>query len=201
MFVNVPHFSECSSAQKTDTSPQGAVCSKQQHTDLQSSSTYLPIEVYARSLDALVITCVDLVFIHNSAVLLGKRANPPRQGWWVIGGRMIAGESPLQTAQRKASEEAGLSLTGDRFHCSGVYSTQFAHRHHRFPPGPLHSVNLTYSVLLTAAEAAAATLTVTEYEDQQWMTLEEVAPYLRPEDPMDQALHQVLNDALWLTVK
>jgi ADP-ribose pyrophosphatase YjhB (NUDIX family) len=125
---------------------------------------------YREALDHLVITCVDLVFTQGAQVLLAQRRYSPRASWWIVGGRMVAGEAPLDTACRKAREEAGLGeLSPERFRWVGVYSTCFAQR--RQPPEHhgSHSVNLTYAVELTWVERQHLTLTPEEYRDWQWV--------------------------------
>ena len=118
---------------------------------------YLSDLEYGRALDTVVIACVDGVLWHGNQVLLGWRNQDPRRGWWIVGGRMQVGESPVQAAQRKLRDEANLDLEGDRIQFVGVYSTQFATR--RQPPTyhGLHSINLVHAVRLTDAESAQLT--------------------------------------------
>ena len=135
---DIPHFQE------------------QGRTNPVSASDRMSTAVYGTALDYLVIACVDLVFTHQNRVLLAKRDRPPRNSWWIIGGRMAAGEAPVVAALRKAAEEAQLSqLTADRCRCIGVYSTCFANRHQPPQEHGLHSLNVVYHVELTAAEKAA----------------------------------------------
>lgn len=152
----------------------------------------LPTEVFSQALDHLVITCVDLVFTHQHQVLLAKRRTYPQKSWWVVGGRMIAGESPLHAAQRKAKEEAGLAIATDRFHFMGVYSTCFAHRQQAPQDRGLHSLNLTYSVALTDSERLLR-LDPHEYQEWQWYSHREATAQLNASQVMDQLLLSLLN--------
>jgi ADP-ribose pyrophosphatase YjhB (NUDIX family) len=149
---------------------------------------------FAIALDHLVITCVDLALVHRDRILLAQRNQYPRKSWWLIGGRMIAGETPLQAAQRKAQEEANLShLAPDRFQYLGAYSTCFARRSQPPQSHGLHSVNLTYQLSLTDAEISQIQLIQTEYEPtHEWIRLDQVKPFLTPQDALDQALLAVV---------
>lgn len=153
----------------------------------------LPTEVFAQALDHLVITCVDLVFSHQQQVLLAKRRTYPQKSWWIIGGRMIAGESPLDAAQRKAQEEAGLAIAPDRFQFIGVYSTCFAYRQQSPQERGLHSLNLTYRVALTSSEHKQVHLEPKEYSEQQWYSHRQALSQLNAAQGMDRVLLHLLD--------
>ena len=153
----------------------------------------MPIETYSEALDYLVIGCVDLVFTCQSQVLLAQRDRPPRASWWLIGGRMTAGERPEQAAIRKAAEEASLEISPDRLQWIGVYSTCFATRFQAPQQHGLHSLNLTYRVELDTAEKNAIVLDRSEYCAWEWIELERVSDRLEADDGMDEALLHVLH--------
>ena len=154
----------------------------------------MPTEIYSTALDYLVIGCVDLVFTCQSQILLAQRDRPPRASWWLIGGRMTAGETPEQAAIRKASEEASLELSPDRLQFIGVYSTCFATRFQAPQDHGLHSLNLTYRVELTSAEKSAIVLDRSEYCAWEWVELGQVGDRLEAKDRIDEALLQILKD-------
>lgn len=155
----------------------------------------LPEQVYSLALDHLVLTCVDLALIYRQQILLARRNQYPRKSWWLVGGRMMAGEDPLVTAQRKASEEANLSLARDRFHYVGVYSTCFALRAQAPEQHGSHTVNLTYQVSLTFDEQASLHLSPQEYDTYyQWVELDQVERCLEASDRLDQALLHIIHD-------
>lgn len=160
----------------------------------------LPTEVFSQALDYLVIACVDLVFTHQQQVLLAKRRTYPQKSWWVIGGRMIAGESPLQSAQRKAEQEAGLAIAADRFRYTGIYSTCFAHRQQPPQNRGLHSLNINYQVVLSETEKTQLSLDIDEYDGWQWCNHAEVLTMIDAEIEMNQALLKLLDTAHnWVT--
>ncbi|MGJ3245150.1 MAG: NUDIX domain-containing protein [Elainellaceae cyanobacterium] len=90
--TDVPHIVEDGTEDET----RGDRPSRHIPTQLSDSD-------YAAALDNLVLTCVDVVLVHQQSVLLVKRDRLPRKSWWILGGRMIPGESPRQAAQRKAT--------------------------------------------------------------------------------------------------
>lgn len=70
----------------------------------------IPFDKYAKILKVLPILCVDII-IRNSRgeYLLVKRVNEPKKDkWWVIGGRVLKGESLEDAVVRKVREETSL---------------------------------------------------------------------------------------------
>ena len=164
--------------------------------DRPFSPPFLSDETYGQALDALVIACVDVVLVWGDRILLGERRHPPRPGWWVIGGRMTHGESPIEAVQRKLKEEAGLRyIAVDRLEFVGVFSTRFAQRGQPPTDHGLHSINLTYRLELTDDEAEGIILDEREYGRSQWWNRNEIADVLNRAIVMDQALQQILVQA------
>jgi len=69
----------------------------------------IPKKQYIKILKNLPVLCVDIAVQNNKGeYLLIKRANQPKKGhWWVIGGRLLKGESLEQAVARKVKEETG----------------------------------------------------------------------------------------------
>lgn len=154
----------------------------------------MPEAVYSTALDFLVFACVDIVFTHQQQMLLAKRNTEPRSSWWIVGGRMVAGEEPKATAMRKAHQEAQLAnLDADRFRCIGVYSTCFAVRRQSPKHNGSHSLNVTYQIELTSAEKEQLRLRSDEYDTWQWMKRSEVEGLLNPHDELDRALLTIVH--------
>ena len=164
-----------------------------------TSGDRLPTEIYSQALDHLVIACVDIVLTYQTEIFLAKRNHPPRPSWWILGGRMVAGEAPLAAASRKIREEAALDISSDRLQFIGVYSTCFAHRQQPPQQNGLHSLNITYQVELTAVEKAQLQLSTAEYEWGEWMGGDRICGLLNDQIVMDKALLQVVQDQKALT--
>jgi ADP-ribose pyrophosphatase YjhB (NUDIX family) len=161
----------------------------------KAPSDRLSSDLYSQALDHLVIACIDILLTHQSQIFLAKRQSPPRPSWWIIGGRMAAGESPLAAAHRKLLEEVGLAISPDRLSYIGAYSTCFSTRQQPPQHHGLHSLNLTYQVELTPPEKAALDLSPTEYLQGEWMRDDRIAKLLDTAIVMDQALLQIIQDS------
>jgi|GEM_PF-602862 len=72
----------------------------------------IPREQYVKLLELLPILCVDIILVNpEGQYLLIKRANEPlKDQWWVIGGRVLKGETLEEAAIRKVREETGLQV-------------------------------------------------------------------------------------------
>ena len=67
--------------------------------------------LYRKILALMPIPCVDAVVVYRRNFLLAKRKNKPAKGkWWLIGGRILKGESLKQALLRKVREETGLHV-------------------------------------------------------------------------------------------
>lgn len=82
-------------------------------------STFLPNDVYSQVLDAVVVSCADLLPLVKTEdgaykVLLGFRDQEPMRGWWIFGGRQQVGLSPEHSLQKRIEKELGFTLETDR---------------------------------------------------------------------------------------
>lgn len=155
----------------------------------------MPLEAYAIALDYIVFTCVDIAFTYQKQILLAKRNRYPRKSWWIVGGRMMAGESPLEAVCRKAWEEAGLKeLSPERFRFIGAYSTCFALRDQEPVQHGSHTVNLTYQIELTEVEKTQLVLTQAEYDAEwHWVAWDSVEGLLK-DNALDQCLLNIVQN-------
>lgn len=150
---------------------------------------------FSRALDHLVIACVDVVLIYQEQILLAKRNQYPRRDWWMIGGRMQVGESPLQAVIRKIDQETNLGrIASDRLQFMNTYSTFFTYRKQEPRHHGLHSLNLVYRLSLTAQEFSQIQLTPLEYETWKWVLFPELVYFLPKSGNLDQALREILNN-------
>lgn len=155
----------------------------------------MPEEVYRAALDHLVIACVDVVLTHQGQVFLLKRDRYPHPSWWVLGGRMVAGESPQAAALRKLKQDVHLEgVEATRLHKVGVYSTCFAKRHQAPQENGSHTLNITYQLELTAEELEKLVWNPAEYRNGQWVDRNQVAPIFDRLEIMERALLRVLQD-------
>ena len=85
----------------------------------------IPVSLYKDIQKVLPILCVDIVITEpRGRYLLLRRTNEPLQGeWYIVGGRMLQGESAESTARRKLKEEIGVSV--DKLDFIGFYEDQF----------------------------------------------------------------------------
>jgi colanic acid biosynthesis protein WcaH len=107
----------------------------------------IPIEYYKKIVEVLPILCVDVIIKNGEGeYLLIKRANEPLKGqWWVIGGRVLKGESLEQAAKRKVKEEVGLEI--DNVQSMGYYEDSL--ETNPFCSAiPLHSISIVFSTII-----------------------------------------------------
>jgi len=72
----------------------------------------IPEDKYISIVETLPILCVDLVIQDKERrYLLVKRTNEPIKGeWWVVGGRILKGETVIEASIRKAKEELSSDI-------------------------------------------------------------------------------------------
>ena len=71
----------------------------------------IPFKLYKRIIDLLPILCVDAAVLHKGKYILVKRKNEPvKGGWWVPGGRVLKGETMEEAVIRKTKEELGIKV-------------------------------------------------------------------------------------------
>jgi 8-oxo-dGTP pyrophosphatase MutT (NUDIX family) len=142
-------------------------------------------EIYAQILDSIVITTVDIILVCGEKILLAKRSvNPLANRWAPIGGRMIAGEQPAETAQRKLSEEAGLNISAlSRFEFYQVYSAYYPVRHQPPHNNGSHTTNLNFVVIISEEEKSHINLIESEYLDSCWVNLDKAVDFVEKDSP------------------
>lgn len=102
---------------------------------------FIPKKLYTEILKVIPIACVDAVVVHDGAFLLGKRANRPNKGKWMMpGGRILKGESLEKALKRKLNEELGIrNFSIER----QVWAGYTIHKTSAQGPGS-HTVNIVY---------------------------------------------------------
>lgn len=111
----------------------------------------IDIDSYKKIINLLPILCVDIVVKKSkSEYLLVKRANEPLKGeWWVIGGRVLKGESLIDAARRKALQELSLNIM--ELSPIGYYEEFFEKNHFNVPSG-MHSVSIVFETYISGDE-------------------------------------------------
>lgn len=73
--------------------------------------------IYQKAIEAFVIVCADVVLLNpeRHTIFLTKRRHKPMNELWIIGGRIMAGESEFAAIQRKFKHETSLEIEHSRF--------------------------------------------------------------------------------------
>jgi len=76
----------------------------------------IPLNKYSKITEVMPILCVDVLAQDaQGEYLLVKRLNQPKKDkWWVIGGRVLKGESLKEAVKRKVRQETGLEAKNIR---------------------------------------------------------------------------------------
>ncbi|MBI3026874.1 NUDIX domain-containing protein [Candidatus Woesearchaeota archaeon] len=71
--------------------------------------TKIPPSLYRKIVESMPVPCVDVVLKSGNRVFLFKRAyEPAKNKWWLIGGRILKGETFKEAVKRKVKEEVGI---------------------------------------------------------------------------------------------
>lgn len=78
---------------------------------------FMSESAYSEALTSLVIVCTDVLLVNrvNKTVYLAKRRSKPMNDWWLIGGRMYAGELPEESMARCFKRETSVEIEKNRF--------------------------------------------------------------------------------------
>ena len=152
---------------------------------------------YSKILDSIVIACVDIMITSGENILLVKRNIEPRKGhWWILGGRMIAGESPIICAKRKLLKDVGFDLIDEsRLQYFNTYSTYFNIRHQEPKNNGSHTVNITYLLELSQDELSELVFDKYEYADYVILPKNDVKKFLESKNE-DEYITTIINDLL-----
>lgn len=129
---------------------------------------FLPDDVYAQALESFVLACVDVVVIDSGdkTLYLAKRIARPGAGWWWMGGRMVAGEEPRQTAVRVFARETDFHIDPAKLSFVALQRNFFADRKQEPIDKGTDGICYVYAIELKDSErnAVAAHLDSKEYE-------------------------------------
>jgi len=127
----------------------------------------IPENLYREIISELPIICVDVVIRNESGrVLLARRKNEPIKGhWWVVGGRIISGESAHQACIRKTFEETGLKIDELRF--LGFYEDVFEKNAFNVPK-PYHTLSLAFETQMSIEQVEKAIHLDSQHTEWGW---------------------------------
>lgn len=140
-------------------------------------------EIYSQILDSLAVGCADSILICEDKILLVKRNIDPRAGHWaIVGGRMLAGESPVDTAIRKLYLETGLEIKNpERYIFLETYSMYYSLRQQEPKNNGSHTLNFTYVLSISEEEKKRLSLVKSEYSTFYWVDKKDVMSFLEKE--------------------
>lgn len=161
------------------------------------NKTFLDDDEYGRALDCFVKGCADLLLQDaGGMMLMGKRKVHPQPDWWVLGGRMKAGDTVEEAAQRNCRRETGIDIDPSRweFVCCQTMLWQFRKQ------APEGNGTADFGVIMTAVvteeEKATMNMCSAEYEEFGWF---DPVALLKPDAELK--LHPVLHRGVEELVK
>jgi ADP-ribose pyrophosphatase YjhB (NUDIX family) len=135
---------------------------------------FMDDEVYAKALDAIVLTCTDIALTKNGQMFLGKRTRHPQPDWWIVGGRMRAGETFTASATRLLKKELNLPIAPERLLQLTVFAAAWKERAFAPANNGTHTVSIVLTAEISNDEAGHIKLN-DEYSDSGWMDFAAVA--------------------------
>ncbi|KAL3788246.1 hypothetical protein ACHAW5_005297, partial [Stephanodiscus triporus] len=143
---------------------------------------FLPDAEYGVALDNLVKGCTDVLLLSpdGKRIFLGKRCVQPQPDWWFMGGRMLPGETPVDSCRRLLLRETGglTDVDPSRFVAVCAQSFAFGMREQEPSDHGTCDVQLCYMLRLSDDEyeagkvVVASVLDVNEYIDGGWKDID-----------------------------
>lgn len=146
-----------------------------------SHASWLKEEDYSKGLDNFVVACVDCMIINpEEEMLLGKRAIEPQPDWWIIGGKMLPGETFAESAVRNVKRELGLKIDGSRFvFLQSIYSLVWSRRQQVPKNNGCHMVSIPAILKINNSEVMRIKANF-EYNNLQWIKPEDIDARFHP---------------------
>lgn len=119
------------------------------------------------------LVSIDLIVRSSlGRILLGRRTNPPAQGWWFVpGGRILKDESLDDAFHRICKSELGIEATRDHSKLLGVFEHRYAENFRSVPGISTHYIVLAAE--LTLADLPPA-LPRDQHAEYRWVSVEEL---------------------------
>jgi len=140
----------------------------------------LPAYKYLQAIELTQVVSIDLICKDQQGrVLVGKRKNEPARGtWFVPGGRVYKGETPIEAIPRLSMNEIGFLIYKSECKFIGVndhiYNTNFQEEvdEHKSLI-PTHYVCLAYEVTVDPEKLNLQQFDI-QHDGMRWMTHEEI---------------------------
>lgn len=131
---------------------------------------FMSDDAYVQAVSSMVIVCADILFYSASkgVVYLAKRKSKPLSNWWMIGGRIKAGDTGEQGAVNNIKRETGLEVDPSRLKFLAMNRYFFNNRQQEPQDIACDSLSYTYALDISDEEFVVAKehLDKNEYE---WM--------------------------------
>ncbi len=138
------------------------------------SAGFLEREVFLCVAENAPLVSIDLIITRmgGKEVLLGKRRNPPAEGWWFVpGGRIRKGESHAEAFRRITASEVGKELPFEQAKMLGSWAHLYPEEAFRGQKAKgIHYVTLGYQIEYNVPPTA---LPKEQHENFRWFTLKE----------------------------
>jgi len=168
--------------------------------NLVFEKVFLPDDVYAESLKSFVLVCADTLIVNKTrkTVYLAKRKSKPQSDWWMIGGRVLAGEEERVAMRRLFKRETSLVISEGDFEFIRMQRFQFKDREQDPQETPCDS--LCYTFYLNIEDEEVIKTISDSLDKEEYETDLGLVPFDR-EKMEREKVHQVLIDLYDLTFK
>lgn len=111
-------------------------------------------EMYSKFLDHFISVCTDVIIVDftRKTCFLAKRISKPMSGWWIMGGRMFAGENENEAIRRNFKRETSLDVEAKRFVFARMCRTLWKDRQQEPKDRGCDNLAYTFYVELTKEE-------------------------------------------------
>jgi ADP-ribose pyrophosphatase YjhB (NUDIX family) len=150
--------------------------------DFEQRSFWLNDTLYGLALNSIVIACVDIVVVCKGKIILGKRINEPWPSYWIMGGRMLPGETFEEAAQRETKTELGLDVDSSRFSYIDTYNFVWSKRQQEPKDHGSHCVLIAMILEISGKELKKVKFDKKQYSSIKLWAPEEIlqAEYMHP---------------------
>lgn len=156
------------------------------------SSKSMTDQEYANALEVFVVVCVDVVLVNRArkTVYLARRKAKPMQGWWVIGGRIRAGEIEHNAMHRKFLQETSVDVEPARFEFLRMNRYFWKDREQDPQNKGTDALAYTFAVELTDEELRTVSENLEKYEYEAGSGLREFTRY----ELLQEGAHEAVID-------